>query len=207
MLVPERSTHMAQPWTPSPDDFERLLNWLDPDDRERAGEKYEVIRQNLIQTFTWRGCHKAEELADETINRVMQRLPGVIGKYEDDPALYFYGFGRNVLKEYYREVAAHMLLKEPERLKSSDESEETEQRERLSACLDKCLGDLNGAERALILRYHEMQGMAKVDFRKELAEEQGIGVNALRVRVHRIRARLHRCISACLKSSAADEIT
>jgi RNA polymerase sigma factor (sigma-70 family) len=198
---------MAKPWTPSPDDFERLLNWLDPDDRERAGEKYEAVRQNLIHTFTWRGCHKAEELADETINRVMKKLPDVIRKYENAPALYFYGFGRNVLKEYYREVAAHALLKEPERLKFSDQGEETEQRERLFACLDKCLGDLDEAERALALRYYEMQGMAKVDFRKELAEEQGIGVNALRVRVHRIRARLHRCISACLKSPAEDEIT
>jgi RNA polymerase sigma factor (sigma-70 family) len=198
---------MAKPWAPSPDDFDRLLKWLDPDDREAAGKKYEAIRQNLIQTFTWRGCHKAEELADETINRVMQKLPQVIGKYENDPARYFYGCGRNVLKEYYREVAAHELLKEPERLKFSDKGEETEQRERLFACLDKCLGELDENERALTLRYYEMQGMAKVDFRKELAEEQGVGVNALRVRVHRIRARLHRCISSCLKSSAGDEIT
>lgn len=198
---------MAKSWTPSPEDFERLFSWLDPDDRERAGAKYEAIRRNLIQYFMWRGCHKAEELTDETINRVMEKLPGVVEKYENDPALYFYGFGRNVLKEYYREVAAHTLLKEPERLKPSDEGEETKQRERESACLDKCLGELDESERALILRYHEMQGMAKVDFRKELAEEQGIGINALRVRVHRIRARLHPCISACLKASAEDEIT
>lgn len=199
---------MAKPWTPSPDDFERLLAWLDPYDREAAGEKYEAIRQNLVQTFTWRGCHKAEELADETINRVMQKLPEVIENYDErDRALYFYGFGRNVLKEYFREVAAETLLEEPGRVEFSDRGRETERRERLFACLDECLGELDETERALTLRYYEMQGMAKVDFRRELAEEQGIGVNALRVRLHRIRARLQRCISARLKSSAGDEIT
>lgn len=198
---------MAKSWTPSPDDFERLLKWLDQDDREAAGEKYEAIRQNLIQTFTWRGCHKAEELADETINRVMQKLPDVIEGYKNKPELYFYGVSRNVLKEYYREVTASVPLDEPERVKFSDRDEEIERRERRFECLDKCLSELNETEHALILRYYEMQGMAKVDFRKELAEERGIGVNALRVRLHRIRARLQGCISACLKSSAGDEIT
>jgi RNA polymerase sigma factor (sigma-70 family) len=198
---------MVKRWIPSQDDFERLLNWLDPTNRERAGEKYETIRQSLIQTFVWRGCHKAEELADETINRVMQKLPGIIGTYKNDPALYFYGFGRNVLKEYYREVAAHALLNEPERLKFSDDGEETARRERVFTCLDRCLGQLSENDRALALRYYEAQGMAKVNFRKELAEKMGIATNALRVRVHRIRTQLQQCISSCLKSLGGDEIT
>ena len=199
--------YMAKQWTPSQADFERLLNWLDPSDRERAGEKYETIRQTLIQTFVWRGCHKPEELADETINRVMQKLHGVVETYKNDPALYFYGFGRNVLKEYYREAAAHALLNEPEALKFSDQSAESEQRERTFACLDQCLSEISESNRALILRYYEVQGMAKVDFRRSIAEEMGIATNALRVRVHRIRTQLQLCISACLKSSAGDEIT
>ncbi|HEY1403531.1 MAG TPA: hypothetical protein VGB05_05350 [Pyrinomonadaceae bacterium] len=198
---------MVKLWTPSQDDFDRLLNWLDPVDRERAGAKYESIRQTLIQTFVWRGCHKAEELADETINRVMQKLPGVVSTYKNDPALYFYGFGRNVLKEYYREITTHALLDDPEQVKFSDQDRETEARERLFACLDECLGELSEDNRALILRYHEVKGMAKVDFRRDLADEQGVAKNALRVRVHRIRTHLHRCISACLKSSGADETT
>jgi DNA-directed RNA polymerase specialized sigma24 family protein len=198
---------MAKRWTPTPDDFERLLNWLDPSDRERAGEKYEFIRQTLIQTFVWRGCHKAEELADETINRVMQKLPLIIETYKNDPALYFYGFGRNVLKEYYREVPSHALLDETARSKFSDGGEEAERRERVFACLDECLDKLSESNRALILRYYEAQGMAKVDFRSDLAEEQGIAKNALRVRVHRIRTHLHGCISACLKFSDGDETT
>lgn len=192
---------MVKLWTPSQDDFERLLNWLDPADRDRAGEKYEVIRQSLIRTFIWRGCHKPEELADETINRVMQKLPVVIGTYENDPALYFYGIGLNVLKECYREVAAYRSMNEPERLNSSNRSDDYEQRERVFACLDECLGKLNESNRDLVLHYYEVQGMAKVNFRRDLAQELGVATNALRVRVHRIRTQLQECVSACLNSS------
>lgn len=194
---------MVKVWTPSQDDFERLLNWLDPADRDRAGEKYEAIRQSLIRTFVWRGCHKPEELADETINRVMKKLPIVIDKYENDPALYFYGIGRNVLKECHREVATYRLIAEPERLNASQQDDESENRERVFACLDECLGQLSESSRVLVLHYYEVQGMAKVNFRRDLAQELGVATNALRVRVHRIRTQLQKCISACLNSSMA----
>ncbi len=192
---------MVKPWTPSPDDFERLLNWLDPTDRDRAGEKYEAIRQSLIRTFIWRGCHKPEELADETINRVMRKLPVIIETYENDPALYFYGIGRNVLKECYREVAILRSMNEPERLNASRQSDQNEQRERVFGCLDECLGKLTESSRVLVLHYYEVQGMAKVNFRRDLAAEMGVATNALRVRVHRIRTQLQKCVSACLNSS------
>lgn len=192
---------MVKLWTPSQDDFERLLNWLDPADRDRAGEKYELIRQSLIRTFIWRGCHKPEELADETINRVMKKLPVVIETYENDPALYFYGIGRNVLKECYREVAAHQPMNESKRLNVSKQSDESEQRERVFGCLDACLEKLTESSRVLVLHYYEVQGMAKVSFRQNLAEEMGLATNALRVRVHRIRTQLQTCVSACLNSS------
>jgi RNA polymerase sigma factor (sigma-70 family) len=192
---------MRKRWTPSQNDFERLLNWLDPDDRDRAGEKYEVIRQSLIRTFRWRACHKPEELADETINRVMRKLPVVIGTYENDPTLYFHGIARYVLKECYREIAAQRSMNEPDRLNVSNQSDEREQRETVFECLDECLGKLSESSRALILRYFEVQGMAKVDFRRELAQEMGVATNALRVRVFRIRTQLQECISACLNSS------
>lgn len=192
---------MVKRWIPSQDDFERLLNWLDPADRDRAGEKYEFIRQSLIRTFIWRGCYKPEELADETINRVMRKLPDVIGTYENDPALYFYGIGRNVLKECYREVAVYRSMNEPERLNVLNQDRPDEQRERVFACLDECLGKLTESSRALVLHYYEVQGMAKVNFRRDLAREMGVATNALRVRVHRIRAQLQECVLACLNSS------
>lgn len=196
---------MVKRWTLTQDSFERLLNWLDAD-RDHAGEKYEDIRHSLIKTFTWRGCHKAEELADETINRVMQRLPDIIETYVGNPALYFHGVARNLLLEYKREGATHALPLEPEKLRVLEVADESERRELESDCLEKCLRELSEGSRELILRYYKAEGMAKVNFRRKLAEELGIPTNGLRVRMYRLRSVLHRCISDCLTSAESGEM-
>ena len=56
-------------------DFEGLLERLDPD-RDSAGRKYEALRRKLIKFFEWNGCSPAEDLADETLDRVARRLTG-----------------------------------------------------------------------------------------------------------------------------------
>ena len=53
--------------------FNRMLAELHPD-IERAGEQYEKIRRKLLKLFEWRGCAHAEECADETFNRVAQKI-------------------------------------------------------------------------------------------------------------------------------------
>ena len=60
---------MRKDWFLSQEAFDALLKWLDSD-REQAAMKYEEIRKRLIKIFTGRDCVEAEDLADETINRV-----------------------------------------------------------------------------------------------------------------------------------------
>ena len=83
--------------------FESLLEWLDPD-RVRAGRKYGDIRLRLVKIFMWRGCHDAEDLADETIDRVASKVSAIKESYSGDPAWYFYGVARKVLMENLRAV-------------------------------------------------------------------------------------------------------
>ncbi len=64
---------MHKEWTLTQAALDSLLAWLDPD-RDRAGAKYEAIRTRLIKVFVCRGCPEAEDLADETINRVASKL-------------------------------------------------------------------------------------------------------------------------------------
>ena len=92
---------MKKGWVLTQGGFDALLNWLDAD-RERAALKYEAIRLRLIKIFTCRGCCEAEELTDETINRVVARVADIAPQYEDDPALYFYGVSHKVHLEYLR---------------------------------------------------------------------------------------------------------
>src|SRR5580700_5918445 len=66
----ESESARNEKWTLTRESLEVFLNYLDAD-RERAGEKYETIRQKLLTLFRCNGCWTAEDLADETIDRVI----------------------------------------------------------------------------------------------------------------------------------------
>ena len=83
------------------ENFEHLLEWLDPD-RERAGARYEEIRRALIKIFAGRGCAEPEDLADETLRRVCRKVRTLAPTYVGDPACYFYGVAQNVHLESLR---------------------------------------------------------------------------------------------------------
>jgi DNA-directed RNA polymerase specialized sigma24 family protein len=168
--------------------FDSLLAWLD-DDRDQAGKKYEYIRQRLIKIFTCRGRPDAEELADETINRVTFKAPEVSKGYIGDPALYFYGVAQKVYLESLRtRPPAIVSLPIPK-------SEEVEQE---YECLDQCMEKLSTNHRELVLEYYQNDKWAKIDHRKKLAQRLGIAQNALRIKTYRIRAFLQRCVKGCL---------
>lgn len=176
--------------------FTRLLGWLDCD-RERAGHKYEAIRLRLIRIFVCRGCSTAEELADETFDRVAAKLPEVAQGYVGDPALYFYGVAEKIYMEHRRRAGLYApLLGDVAHRDRPAETADTKY-----ACLDQCMKALSQANRELILLYyrHERPGKEKIDTRRELAETLGIGANALWIRAHRIRESLRKCVSDCLQ--------
>jgi len=170
--------------------LDALLRWLDPD-RTAAAERYEQIRRALVKIFTYRGCHAAEDLADVTIDRVSRHAERLIGSYVGDPALYFYAVAKRVLADHQRSKPP-VVLREPTR----DGREAS--RESQFQCLDRCLASMSARSRDLILKYYEHRGRAKIQQRERLAHELGISENALRIRLHRVRAALERCVSACL---------
>jgi DNA-directed RNA polymerase specialized sigma24 family protein len=173
--------------------FDSLLAWLDPD-RERAAVKYEQIRQRLIRIFTCRGRPDADVLADTTIERVTRKVPEIVAGYEGDPASYFYGVAQKVFLESLRQRSPAVFVPAPD-------PKESEEAERDDACLQLCMGELAPASRKLILDYYRDDKRAKIDHRRELAEALGIAPNALRIRVHRIRAVLQHCVRGCVEES------
>src|SRR5215212_10225203 len=92
---------MNKNWVLSQECFDALLGWLDSD-REQAGIQYEAIRRRLIKIFTGRGCAEAEDLADETINRVASKLEEIKRDFRGERARYFYGVANKVQLEYMR---------------------------------------------------------------------------------------------------------
>jgi len=174
--------------------FNALLDWLDTD-RDQAGEKYETIRLRLIKIFVSRGCNAAEEMTDETINRVIFKLREIRESYVGDPALYFYGVANKVHLEYVRRKPFPQVAPQP--LSSSDETEQKHE------CLERCMRQLPADQREMVLQYYMEDKRAKIDHRKELAEKMGIALNALRIRVHRIRLVLQQCVQDCLEQQMA----
>jgi DNA-directed RNA polymerase specialized sigma24 family protein len=168
--------------------FDSLLSWLSSD-REFAGKKYETIRAGLVRIFVSKGFNDAEDLADETIDRVITRLPDIRETYEGEPTRYFHGVARNVIRETARrkevtiEVSAVWVDPRPT----------TEEHE----CLEHCLQLLPKQKRDLILEYLLYEGHQKIEHHKQMATELGITEGALRGRVHQIRIRVEDCVRQC----------
>lgn len=184
---------MNKKWVLTQKLFEELLAWLDPD-RDVAGEKYEDLRRGLIKIFTSNGCHGAEDLADETINRVTNKLSEIKKDYKGDPARYFYGVAKKIVHEDRRRPPAPPPAPT---WKSDDVDPEYE-------CLERCLEELSAENRELVLEYYQDEKRAKIDHRRRLAEKLGIALNALRIRAYRIRNSLESCVRTCLVSVTSE---
>jgi RNA polymerase sigma factor (sigma-70 family) len=186
-------------WSLTPEAFDKLLASLDPE-RERAGEKYEQIRGGLVCFFEWRGCPSPEDHADETFNRVARKLDE--GEPVRDPFTYVYGVARLLLLEIYkgqaRERTALSDLASSAQPLPRDAEDQGEAQLRLD-CLRQCLGELPRDSRDFITAYYQGEKRVKIDNRQRLAEQNGISLNALKLRASRLRAKLEECVDGCLK--------
>jgi DNA-directed RNA polymerase specialized sigma24 family protein len=176
--------------------FDRLLGWLDPD-RETAGIGYERIRRGLIKKFVRRGSRNPEDLADRTINRVARKLPEIQATYVGDPAHYFSNVAGYIFLEVLRKEKASAVGMPGLALPAAgDETDHLH--------LEKCVATLPAADRDLLLAYYQHEKKARIDCRKKLAAQFGVGMNALRIRACRIRLRLQESFRR--SRSASEEI-
>lgn len=180
----------------SVDNFDSLLEWLDPD-RERAGEKYQTIRARLIKIFTWKRCSDAESLADETLDRVMLRVPEVRQTYSGDPAQFFYGVAKKVLAEQMRTHSVELEAPAP----SNPETTDTDI-EKMHGCLERCLSKLSPTSRQLVINYYSKKRTQKQSPQENMAENLDVSAGVLRARVYRIRQTLRTCVQTCLEEES-----
>jgi DNA-directed RNA polymerase specialized sigma24 family protein len=183
-----------------------VLEVLDAD-RDRAAEKYEALRRKLVRFFEWRRARSPEEMADEVIDRVALRLAEGERIASPDTPRYFLGVARNVLRESWAQPSGPEELTEALATAAAvardplAEAEAAARAEAWMACLDRCLERLPVESRQLVLLYHQDQKRARIDGRRELARRLGIGLNALRIRVFRLRATLEACVRACIAAT------
>ena len=195
-----------QRWTLTKEAFDKLLTSLDAEP-DLAGEKYLIIRRNLVRFFEGRGCPFGEDHADEVINRLARRCAE--GEVIHDINGYCYGVARLLLLEIFKEQARQTsaLAEARHELRlvdctQSDAEELDRSRARLE-CLAGCLERLPPDGRKLVVDYYEGDKQSRIANRKRLTETLGIPNQALRSRALRLRDKLETCISSCLKKQQA----
>ena len=192
MLLHNRSADLRE------QTFRRLLIWLDQG-VDTNGQSYLAIRERLLRYFDRKNCLQADELADETLNRVARRLDEEGGNIEPEtPAKYCYIVARFVFMEYLRandkETAA---LDNVSRQANAMSNEDRDRKEKMLECLDRCSAKLEASQRELIFGYYSGEQRVKIENRRSLAQTLNITVNALSIRACRIRDRLENCVKEC----------
>jgi RNA polymerase sigma factor (sigma-70 family) len=193
--VPINSKDSKASWVLTKGSFDALLARLDPD-RERAGERYEVLRQKVLRIFEARGCASAEDLVDETLDRVTRRLEE--GENILDLSAYIGGVARRVAREAW--LRQTRMAGEEAVPPAAAADAEPEDEELIAECFERCLASLPRESRELILKYYCGERREKIDGRQAMADRLGLSLNALRNRAHRIRGKLEDCISASVAS-------
>jgi DNA-directed RNA polymerase specialized sigma24 family protein len=167
------------------DNFEELLKWLD-EDREAAGNTYESIRVKLQLFFNAKGCMHSEELADETIDRVLCKVDVLQNTYRGNPINYFMGVAKNVFREYTRRKTYSQL---PKHIADSMDYQDHEA-ELLDFCLQISLSRISPEQRSFILDYYSGNKSEKVNRRKQISQNLNINRRTMRVQAHRIRSKI-----------------
>jgi len=144
-----------------------------------AGQ-YAALRSRLIKYFRWNRAADAENLADETICRVLRRIAGGAGIHTE-LGKYCLGVAANVLRETWKAPKQEDLEPgsagpRPLRPGALNPVEQ-------AIYLKECLGALPPADRELLAEYH-------LEDRAALAGRLGTSANGLRLRIFRISRKL-----------------
>ncbi len=196
-----QKTESKKNWAMTAGAFHRLLEWLD-EGRDSDGQNFLEMRRRLVAFFDRKNCRNADELADETLNRVARRLEEE-GKIESEaPAKYCYITARFVFMESLRArekgaVPLDDVLQDERWLPATGKTEEKERREKMLECLEHCTDKLEAANREIIIRYYFGEERVKIENRRALAASLDISINALSIRACRIRDKLESCVGKC----------
>ena len=177
------------------DTFNNLMSWLSPD------YDYTVIHSKLVYYFKHHNCNPAEELADNTLDIVSEKIDknGDIkfekgkrsGEIVQKKIQYIYGIAKNKCYEYWRkkkQIEHPQIFIDPPGELPNDLEKELQKE-----CLDE-LRINNPKKCELIVEYH-YDDKVKVRKRHEkLAKRLNITMNALAWRIKRIKDNLQKCV-------------
>lgn len=195
--------------------FEVLLSGLRADSPAPSAG-YRALRQRLVGYFEWRDVDDPDELADETLDRVIARIEQ--GEQVQSIAAYAFGVARLVLLEWQRGRAVFVSGRSSMFQSTDDEDfppapsvtealdvigDRAEHEARLVR-LEQCLERLAPNERQVVLDYYADHSSGRIAQRRDLIKTLRTSANNLRVKVFRIRAKIEACMLQALREAARE---
>lgn len=177
---------MANHGDMSPEDFERLLQWLGPD-RDQSSKRYVELQAHLTRWFYFQGCRRPEDLTDQVWDRIAKKLPSAVTPNKDTVCLLL-GYARNVLREYWSEMSRFDEESDPD--EGGARNNDSVLAEVRTLCLDLCLKGLDDDDGQLLREYHKYEPGHKSEHRKAMAEARRSTLNAIRLKVSRLMSDL-----------------
>jgi DNA-directed RNA polymerase specialized sigma24 family protein len=196
---------LTKDWTPTQGSFRDFLHWLDQG-VDSGGEKYLEMQRRLVAYFDRKNCLAPDQLADETLARVAQKLQDK-GEISDlSPAHYCYVTAKFVFLEHLRHAKHGQASLQQFSVSGEPGSSpavgpfpatDHDEKEQMLECVDRCLKKLSSADSELILEYYQGERQEKIERRRQLSLRLGLSTNALSIRACRIRTRVEACVRDC----------
>src|SRR5262249_1688335 len=174
-----------------------LLERLGPSagaDSDESAEEYIKLQRRLIIFFESQRPFMAEDLADQTLDRVMRILDEGEKKIEDIRS-FTLGVARNILRETWKKPPpeplpeSHSNRPSPVTPNHNSGDNSPGLAELRYECCQKCLAEnFSDGDRNLLIGYYQHEGRARIEHHRVLARELGVSENALRIRACRLRA-------------------
>ena len=170
-----------------------LLTLLHPDEAQAAVE-YHNLHQRLTRFFDWNNVEDPTALADDALDRLAKRAAeSSMNNGVHNVSAFALGIARHLLQEEARRQQKSGEINRHWQAMESSRTEEPES-EAMDEALQHCLEKLRPERRRLIEAYYNYEDSEKIRTHQQLAEAEGLSLNALRNRVLRTRQELEACL-------------
>lgn len=184
-----RSIPKAPSQRVTPESFGLLLAAL----KDNDGSQYEKLRAKLIFFFNRRLLPFPEDLADEVLDRLAQRLAQATEM--NSVQAFALGIARYVAQEQHGKKV-HLRGVDPDFFDNVPAPEVTLSEETEIVRMEQCLKKLSRSESQLLRGYYVLTGRNLMESRRKLSETLGVSQTTLRQRVFLARQRLRDCMTA-----------
>ena len=163
-------------------------------------------REKLVRRFILEFHDDAEDLANETLKRVLCDLERDKTQLTTTIEAFISGFATNIIHEARRRSSQRELplddlpaAKEPPSTSPEELLLACSEEEDLRTCFKQCLNELHRSDRAMLISYYDLKLDDKLkEVRERMARSLGLTNSQLRKRTFNLRKELEACIKNCL---------